>query len=88
MSIKELGYSSLFAMLCALLTVCLFVFAGERFLAPVMLAWPMQVAGLIALAFAIRRHRHVWLLWFAPVLAAPLLMWLLLLVQCARGYCL
>jgi hypothetical protein len=87
-SIKELGISSLIAMLCALLTVCLWVFGGRFFFGPVMLAWPMQVFGLGALIFAVRRHRHWWLLWFAPILFAPLALWLALFFECARGNCL
>jgi hypothetical protein len=87
-SIKELGISSLIAMICALVTASLFVFAGGKILGPYMLAWPLQIAGLIALVIAVRRHRHWWLLWFLPILIAPLIIWLMLIYACANGNCL
>ena len=85
MSIKELGWPAIAAMLLALLTVVIgiaFGFVG------LLTSYPVQLVGLLCLGLSVWKTRRWWMLWFAPVLVAPLAMWLLLLVQCSRGNCL
>jgi hypothetical protein len=85
MSIKDLGWPAILAMMSAFATVVIGVSSGFEQL---LLSYPVQLIGLACLALSLWQTRRWLMLWFAPIFVAPLAMWLLLIAQCARGNCL
>ncbi|HEX4848980.1 MAG TPA: hypothetical protein VFV30_12620 [Novosphingobium sp.] len=85
MTVKELGWPAIGAMLCALATAAILV-SGQ--FALILGMFPVQLLGLTLLAVAVWQTRRWWLLVFALPMILPLGMWLTLFYQCARGICL
>lgn len=83
---KELGWPTFWAVLTALLTAALL--ATWQY-GPMLLSFPVSLFGLVCLGLAVWKTRRWWLFVFAPILMAPLAMWIFLLVICeTRGDCL
>lgn len=85
MTIKELGWPAVGAMVAALVTGALLATSQLELM---LLSFPLSLLGLVCLGLAVWQTRRWWLFVFAPILMVPLAMWIFLLVSCARGDCL
>ena len=85
MSFAEVGWSTLIALLCALVTVGIYVTADTLFDA--LMYWPLQLIGLVSVGISLKLTDHKIVLFALPVLIVPLGLWILFLVQCAQGNC-
>ncbi len=85
MSIRGLGWPAIGAMLCALASAVIIV---TRRFELILGSFPLQLLGLALLAIALWQSRRWWLLILALPLAFPLMLWIELWFQCARGNCL
>ena len=86
MTLREVGWPTLIALLLALAVAAVAVTASDltftfyRF-------WWLPTLGIILTVFAAWRNHRPWLLLLAPVFLAPLVPLLALLTACAFGNC-